>query len=252
MKVLVVMNKKGGVAKTTTVINLADSLIRRGKKVLLIDSDSQYNLSSFCKANPSKIGTMEVLQQIDNITASDAIQHCGRWDIISASTRLATADAALSDATGREYRLREGLESVADNYDYCIIDTPPALNILTVNAMTAADDVIIPVQLDTFSRQGMLQIYDAYKSIKKYCNKNLKIAGIIITRYNKQTVFSREMLKNFDAIAKEMDTRIFESKIRENVSIKEAIAFEQSIYEYDSTANGSTDYEKFVDEYVDL
>ena len=189
MKTVSVINQKGGVGKSTTAEMLISALSLKGFKVLAIDLDAQGNLSYSLAANLDSPTILEVLTE--EISAKDAIKKA-RADVISSNKALAGADAFIAD-TGKEYRLKEALEKIAKNYDFCIIDTPPALGILTINALTASDSVIIPAQADIYSLQGIENLEETIKAVKKYCNPNLKIEGILLTRYNPRTILSREV-----------------------------------------------------------
>lgn len=244
-----VINKKGGVAKTTTALAIAAGLIAKNKKVLSIDLDSQCNLTMCTNAQLEGKNILGVL--LEQIPISDAIQNTQMGDVIPACLALAGADGVITE-TGKEYRLREALDEIEDKYDYAIIDTPPSLGILSINAMTAADWLIIPAQADIFSRDGLIQLARAIEKDRKYCNKNLKIAGILLTRYSDRNILSRNLRKTYDDIAEKMGTKVLTSTIRENISIKEAQVMHQTIFEYDKNSNGAQDYKNLVDELLKL
>ena len=144
------------------------------------------------------------------------------------------------------------MTSIEDKYDYAIIDTPPSLGVLSINAMTAADWIVIPAQADIFSRDGLMQLARAIDKDRKYCNKNLKIAGIVLTRYSDRNILSRNLRKTYDEIAEQMGTKVMNSTIRENIAIKEAQVMHQSIFEYDKSSNGAQDYRNLVNELLKL
>jgi chromosome partitioning protein len=181
------------------------------------------------------------------ILASDAIQHNERWDAIPASLALSGADIHISD-TGKEYRLKEALEPIRGNYDYIIIDTPPALGVLMTNALTACTGAIIPAQADRYSLKGIVQLHSTIDTVKKYCNPTLKVLGILLTRHNTRAILSRDIAEVIEQTAGKLDTRLFKAAIRESIAIKEAQAARQDIFTYAPKSNAALDYGAFVDE----
>lgn len=246
MEIVAIVNRKGGVGKTATAQALGAGLIRKGCSVLYIDLDSQTNLTYGLGADAAGLSSMDVLT--GEATAQDAIQHTPQGDVIAGAEALAGADAAI-DGTGKEYRLKEALEGL--QYDYCIIDTPAALGTLTVNALTAADSVIIPVQAEVYSLQGIGQLSKTIEAVKKYCNHDLYIRGILITRYNGRAIISRDMQSNLEEAAQQLKTRLYSTPIRECVSIKEAQAQQQDIYSYAPRSNAAKDYAAFIEEFTE-
>lgn len=245
MEVVAIVNRKGGVGKTATAQALGAGLLKKKKKVLYIDLDSQTNLSYGLGADPEGLNSMDVLT--GEATAEEAIQHTKQGDVIAGSEALAGADAAI-DGTGKEYRLKEAIDSL--QYDYIIIDTPAQLGTLTVNALTAANSVVIPVQAEVYSLQGIGQLSKAIEAVKKYCNKDLYIRGILITRYNGRAVISRDMQENLQEAAKQLKTKLYTTPIRECVSIKEAQASQTDIYSYAPRSNAAKDYEAFIKDFM--
>lgn len=246
MEVIAIVNRKGGVGKTATAQALGAGLIKKGHSVLYIDLDSQTNLTYGLGASMAGPSSMDVLT--GNATAQEAIQHTQQGDVIAGAESLAGADAAI-DGTGKEYRLKEALEGL--QYDFCIVDTPAQLGTLTVNALTAADSVIIPAQAEIYSLQGLGQLSKAIEAVRKYCNHGLSINGILITRYNGRAVISRDMQSNLEAAAQQLKTRLYSMPIRECVSIKEAQAQQQDIYTYAPRSNAAKDYAAFVEEFTE-
>ena len=246
MEVVAIANRKGGTGKTATAQALGAGLIRKGHSVLYIDLDSQTNLSYGLGADAEGLSSMDVLK--GGASALEAIQHTPQGDVIAGSESLAGADAAI-DGTGKEYRLKEALEGLP--YDFCIIDTPAQLGTLTVNALTAADSAVIPVQAELFSLQGIGQLSKAIDAVKKYCNHDLRIRGILITRYNGRAILSKDMRSNLEEMAQQLNTRLYSTPIRECISIKEAQASQQDIYSYAPRSNAARDYADFIEEFME-
>ena len=246
MKTVSVINQKGGVGKSTTAEMLISDLSLKGFKVLAVDLDAQGNLSYSLASDSNSPTILEVLTE--EITAKEAIKHA-REDIISSNKALAGADAFIAD-TGKEYRLKEALEKIEKKYDFCIIDTPPALGILTINALTASGSVIIPAQADIYSLQGIENLEETIKAVKKYCNPNLKIEGILLTRYNPRTILSREVSEMAEKLAKKLETKLFKAKIRDAVAVKEAQISQESLFKYAPKSNVTQDYESFINEFL--
>ena len=246
MEVIAIVNRKGGVGKTATAQALGAGLLRKGCSVLYIDLDSQTNLTYGLGADAAGLSSMDVLT--GEVTAQEAIQHTPQGDVIAGAEALAGADAAI-DGTGKEYRLKEALDGL--QYDYCIVDTPAQLGTLTVNALTAADSVVIPVQAEVYSLQGIGQLSKAIEAVKKYCNHDLYIRGILITRYNGRAIISRDMQSNLEEAAQQLKTRLYSTPIRECVSIKEAQAQQQDIYSYAPRSNAAKDYAAFIEEFTE-
>lgn len=243
-EIIAVINQKGGVGKSTTVFALGEGLILKGYKVLFIDLDAQGNLSYAMKSNNEYGNSFDILNgDLEN----NFIQSTDSGDLICSSPKLATADISLT-STGKEYKLKESLNSFVNTYDYIIIDTPPALGILTINALTAATSVIIPAQTDIYSIQGIGQLYKTIQAVKRYTNSNLKIKGILLTRYNSRSVLSRELKQMIENTAKELETIVFNTKIREGIAIKESQAMRKGIFEYAPKSNPAQDYQLFVNE----
>lgn len=244
-KVYAIINQKGGVGKSTTAEALAAGLSLKGYSVLSIDLDAQANMSYTAGAKTDGATALGVLT--GEVTTAAAIQHIGSGDIIAASKALAGADAFIAD-TGKEYRLKEALESVKAAYDYIIIDTPPALGILTINALTACDSVIIPAQADIYSLQGVEQLAETMKPVKKYCNPALTVEGILLTRYSSRSVLSRDVAELAEQLAAKLGTKLFKTTIREAIAVKEAQISQRSLYSYAPKAKVTEDYSRFIAE----
>lgn len=243
MQTISIVNRKGGVGKTATAHALGAGLSLKGYRVLFIDLDSQCNLSFDLGAKTAPLTALEVLT--GSAKAEEAIQHTPGGDIIAGSPALAGADMTI-EGTGKEYRLKEALEPL--QYDFIIIDTPPALGVLTINALTASDRAIIPAQAEVYSLQGIGLLYEAIQAVKKYTNKSLTVEGVLITRYNGRAILSKDMKSNLEEIAQSLNTKVFQTPIRECISIKEAQAMQTDIFSYAPRSNASADYKALVEE----
>ena len=247
MKTIAIVNRRGGVGKTATAHAIGAGLSLRGYKTLFIDLDSQCNLTYDVGAKPARLTSMEVLT--GTATAQEAIQTTESGDIIPASPSLAGADTAI-DGTGKEYRLAEAIAPLSGEYDFCIIDTPPQLGVLTINALTACTSAIIPAQAEVHSLQGIGLLAEAIQAVKKYTNPDIKIEGILITRYNGRAILSKDMRSNLEETATELGTKVFNTPIRECIAIKEAQAMQKDIYTYSPKSNATADYTELIDEII--
>jgi len=249
MHIIAIANQKGGVGKSTTTAALCSGLSSKGYRVLAVDLDPQGNLSY----NYGVLGTQGKPTALGVITrevgAAEAIQHTTCGDIIAGSQQLAGADMFL-DKTGKEYQLKEALEGIKGQYELIIIDTPPSLGILTINALTCADKVIIPAQADIYSIQGIQQLVDTIDTVKKYCNPSLKVEGILLTRYSSRSILSKDLLESISKMAGAIGTKVFNTTIREGIAVKEAQISQQHLVDYAPKSNAASDYIDFVNELV--
>jgi len=245
--VIVITNNKGGVGKSTTAEALADGLTLNKYKTLLIDFDPQGSLST--SADQTKPTAYEIMTK--QVSAADAVQQRqDRADILPANKLLSRLNTELTD-TGKEYRLKEMLAPVMSCYNYIIIDTPPALSILTVNAMTAADSIIIPVQADIFSLQGVGQLIESVDAIRTYTNHGLNLMGVLLTRHNARSILTRTMTDRAEKAAEAIGTFLYKTIIREAIAVKEAQASSMSLYKYAPGSNPAIDYLSFVTEFLE-
>lgn len=236
MKVISIINQKGGVGKTTTAHNIASGLRLKDKKVLLLDLDAQCNLTFALKGNNKNIydvltGKLNILDAIEN-------------DFIAGSQYLVT----LQNKKGAEFILKYILQKVENIYDFVIIDTPPALGIITINALTSSDYVIITTTADIFAIQGIKLLSDTINTTKKNSNSDLKIMGILITRFNSRTVMGKQFRESIADISNKIGTRLFDTTIRESIAIREAQAKQKDIFSYARYSTAGRDYKKLVDE----
>lgn len=245
MKVIAVINQKGGVGKTTTALATAHGLAKDGKRVLFVDLDPQQNASLTLGAYKRKPNSLDVIA--GNTTVEEAALPCGSLDVVAASENAAQADL-LIEGIGKEHRLEEALQAVVPSYDFTVIDTPPALGILTVNALTAANTAVIPAQADIYSLEGIKALGRTIAAVRRYANPSLKVSGILITRFNSRTTLGAE-LKDFIAeTAEDLGTAAYKTTIREGVAIREAQTMRESLFDYAPRAKVTEDYRNYLSE----
>lgn len=246
MKTIAIVNRRGGVGKTATAHALGAGLALRGYKVLFVDLDSQTNLTFDAGADEAGQGSYEVLTK--QAKAKDAIQHVRQADIIPGSPSLATIDLDLQAAKDKSTRLKDALREVSGKYDFCIIDTPPALGTLPINALTAADGAIITAQAEIHSVQGISHLWQTITAVKDTFNAGLAVYGILLTRYNARAIVSKEMTESLEVMAAALHTKVFATPIRECTAVKEAQACSLDIFTYAPKSNAAKDYAAFIDE----
>lgn len=244
-----IINQKGGVGKSTTAHAIGAGLAQKGRKVLYVDMDAQGNLSHSVRPAHTEASTIqEVL--LRNASITEAIRPCDGGDLLPSSPHLAGIDTVLADV-GKEFRLREALTGITPHYDAIIIDTPPALGILTINALTACTEAIIPAQADIYSLQGIAQLHDTIDVVRQYCNPALRIRGIVLTRFNPRAILSREIASMTQSTAENLNTRLFDTPIREAIAVKEAQVNQQSLFDYAPRSTAALDYAALVDELME-
>ena len=248
MKTLTLSNQKGGVAKTTTAGALASGLAQRGYKVIVVDLDPQCNLSLGSGADILNMD--QTLYDVFKGTADlpDLIQKTDLgYDLITGGLALAGADMDFTQ-TGREYMLKEALDEIRADYDFCIIDTPPTLGILTVNALTASDGVVIPLTADLYSLQGLSQLDLLMDRVRKYSNRDLKTEGLLITIHDERTNVSKALSEKINQTAEKLGTRVFSHPIRRSVAVRESQTLMVDLFTEAPQANATKDYNSFIDE----
>ncbi len=247
-KVVAIANQKGGVGKTTTAINLSSTLAKRGKHVLLIDTDPQGNATS--GLGISKELEFSIYDVIVNETEMEkALQKTNvkGLDICPSTINLAGAEVELVSMMSREHRLKEKLDDIKDNYDYIIIDCPPSLGLITLNTFTAADSVLIPIQCEFYALEGLGQLMNTINLVKKHLNKDLKIEGALLTMYDMRTNLSNQVVKE---VSKYFGDNVYKTVIPRNVKLSEAPSYGMSITEYDSRSKGAKSYDKLTKEFL--
>lgn len=251
MKTIAIINQKGGTGKTTTAREIGAGLSLKGHRVLMVDLDPQHSLTYIMGETDKGTTIADLLQQsIDapQIGTAEAIRKTARGDLIAGSGNVALADTVLADVDGREYKIAEILQPIKRNYDFCILDTPPTLGTLTVNALTAAQMAIAPAQADALSLIALGQLQNTTATVKRYCNPDLVFSGIVLTRYNGRAVISRDIAAKIEQAAQQIGARLYRAKIRECTAIKEAELLRQSIFDYAPRSNAAADYAALVDE----
>lgn len=241
-----ITNQKGGVGKTTTAAALLSCLSQRGARVLGVDLDPQGSLGFSMGLDIEHCATIyDIFRGVAE--PADVIRSTDVCDVLPSNILLSAAEMEFNKP-GREFLLKAALSKVADGYDYILIDTPPALNILTVNAYVASDSLIIPMAPEVLSLLGVSQIKETIESVRSYYNSRLQVLGILLNRYNGRLNLSREMLELAQEIARQLNTRVFDSKIRSSVSVAEAPAHGQSINDYAPRSKPALDFAALCEE----
>ncbi|WP_109852055.1 ParA family protein [Aquimarina sp. AU58] len=248
-KIIAIANQKGGVGKTTTSVNLAASLGVLEKKVLLIDADPQANATSGLGLDVESIekGTYQILEH--TINPEDAILETNSPNvhIIPAHIDLVAIEIELVDKDQREYMMKKAIEGLKSKYDYILIDCAPSLGLLTLNALTAADSVMIPIQCEYFALEGLGKLLNTVKSVQKIHNKNLDIEGLLLTMYDSRLRLSNQVVEE---VQKHFNEMVFKTIIQRNIRLSEAPSYGESIINYDASSKGASNYLSLAHEII--
>lgn len=242
-------NQKGGVGKTTSSVNLSSSLAFLGKKVLLVDIDPQGNASSGVGVNKGEIEHCIYDVLVDDVAIQDVLQKTDldNLNVISATIQLAGAEVELVPAISREIRLKKAIDSIRDDYDYVIIDCPPSLGLLTLNALTAADSVLIPVQCEYYALEGLSQLLNTIRIVQKHLNEDLQIEGVLLTMLDARTNLGIQVIEE---VKKYFQNKVFNTIIPRNVRLSEAPSHGKPILLYDAKSKGAEVYLELAKEVV--
>lgn len=248
-KVMAIINQKGGVGKSTTAINLSAALGEMGKQVLLVDLDPQGNSSSGLGIEKSQVNNCVYDVLLNDSPIEDVIipDVCEGLDLVPATINLAGAEVELVSEMARENRLKDAVGSLRGKYDYIFIDCPPSLGLLTVNALVAADKLLIPIQCEFYALEGVTKLLDSMKRVKTRLNPSLDIFGVVLTMYDGRTTLSRQVV---DEVRKYFGKTVFTTMIPRTVKLSEAPSFGQPITQYDPTGKGASTYIELAKEVI--
>ena len=250
MKIITLANQKGGIGKTTTATCLAAILNEWGHKTLLIDTDVQCNSTDTFRAETEDVATLyDLILDDDSCTLEEAIQHTEAGDIIASDPGLEEADVKLRD-TDAFFKLKDALEGL-EGYEYVVIDTNPAVNVMLHNALVAADEVIIPVTADRYTVKGLSQLTNTIAKVQKRLNPKLRIRGLLLVRYDERTNLNKSIGKSLLDIADQIGTKVFDTYIRDSVKCRESQTERMTLIKYAPKCTTEQDYEAFVKELLE-
>ena len=247
-KVISIANQKGGVGKTTTSVNISTILAKKGKKVLMIDTDPQGNATSGLGIDKNvNFSIYDVIindVEIDNTIQQTMVKNL---EVCPSNINLAGAEVELVSMEDREYKLKEKIDSQKDKYDYIIIDCPPSLGLITLNAFTASDSVLIPVQCEYYALEGLGQLLNTIQLVQEHLNENLQIEGALLTMFDARTNLSNQVVRE---VNKYFENKVYKTVIPRNVKLSEAPSYGMPISIYDPRSKGAKSYDKFVKEFL--
>lgn len=248
-KIIAIANQKGGVGKTTTSINLSACLAEKGKKVLVIDTDPQGNTSSGFGIDKNNIenSIYELILgecSIGDCIVKDVVENVS---VIPANVNLAAAEIELIGVEKKEYILKNEVDYIKDDYDFIMIDCPPSLNMLTINAMTTADSVLVPIQCEYYALEGLSQLIHTINLVKERLNPTLNMEGVVFTMYDSRTNLSNQVVEN---VKENLNQKIYNTLIPRNIRLAEAPSFGMPINKYDPKSSGTEAYLKLADEII--
>ena len=249
-RIIALANQKGGVGKTTTSINLASCIAETGKKVLAIDLDPQGNMTSGLGVDKNDLENTVYELMLDECSINESIQNTvvDNLKIIASNVNLAGAEIELLGINDKEYILKTAVDYIRDDYDFIIVDCPPSLNMLTVNAMTTADTVLVPIQCEYYALEGLSQLIHTINLVQERLNPHLQIEGVVLTMYDVRTNLSNQVVEN---VKENLDTKIYETMIPRNIRLAEAPSYGVPINVYDSKSAGAESYRKLAKEIID-
>ena len=249
-RIIAIANQKGGVGKTTTSINLSSCLAEKGKKVLAIDLDPQGNMTSGLGVEKESVENTVYELILGECTIKESISKTvvDNLTIIPSNVNLAGAEIELLGINDKEYILRTAVEYIRDDYDFIIIDCPPSLNMLTVNAMTTADTVLVPIQCEYYALEGLSQLIHTINLVQERLNPKLQIEGVVFTMYDVRTNLSNQVV---DTVKENLDTKIYNTMIPRNIRLAEAPSYGIPINMYDSKSAGAESYRNLAKEIID-
>jgi chromosome partitioning protein len=245
MRKIAFTNQKGGVGKTTTTVNTGAGLANLGYRVLLVDMDPQANLTYSVKLNSNRIDKNIYHVLKGDAGVKDIVMKHKQFDILPSSIELSGAEMELVNIPAREMLLKDALQEISGNYDFVLIDCPPNLGVLTLNAFTAADELVIVLQSEYLALHGLSKLMDVIQVVQRRLNKNLKVEGILCTLYDNRKNLNREVVGH---IRDYFGAKVFNTVIRDNVALAEAPSHHKTIFEYDGESNGAVDYQMFAKE----
>lgn len=248
-KLIAVCNQKGGVAKTTTAIELATGLAKRGYKVLMVDTDSQRNTTAVYRAETEGVATIHDLLFTRGIDPMICVQRTPVGDIIASDSLMAKDDANMNGVR-ESLILKKALEPFREIYDFIVMDHNPGQGGIINNVLTAADDVIIPMHTDGFSADGAADLAERINSVREFTNHNLRVVGIVLTFFNGRTNSARKFVAQKEVLESVFQTKLFDAKIRRCQALADANDRRMSIFDYDPKGNGAVDYDAMIDEYL--
>ena len=248
-RIIAIANQKGGVGKTTTSINLAASIAEMGKRVLAIDLDPQGNMTSGLGVDKNEVENTVYELMLDECSINESIQDTvvKGLRLIPSNVNLAGAEIELLGINDKEYILKTAVDYIRDDYDFIVIDCPPSLNMLTVNAMTTADTVLVPIQCEYYALEGLSQLIHTINLVQERLNPNLQMEGVVFTMYDARTNLSLQVVEN---VKDNLDTKIYETMIPRNIRLAEAPSYGIPINMYDSKSAGAESYRKLAKEIV--
>ena len=248
-RVIAVANQKGGVGKTTTTINLSSSLVELGKRVLTIDMDPQGNTTSGLGIDKNEVDATVYELILDEASVDEAVTTSimEGLDVIASNINLSGAEVELISIENKEFLLKEKIDTIKDNYDFVIIDCPPSLNLLTINAMTTADSILVPIQCEYYALEGLSQLIHTIDLIKDRLNPGLEIEGVVFTMYDSRTNLSLQVVEN---VKENLDRNIYKTIIPRNIRLAEAPSYGMPINMYDRRSTGAEAYRLLAEEVI--